>query len=293
MRAWWALRSGVFVLWMAATVIPWGTVSLLLSIFWRGEKLYWPTMRWLRVAIWGARVICGVQYRVHGMDRLPTQADKRSAVVLASKHQSTWETFAYPGLMPRPLAYVFKRELLYVPFFGWSMARLDMIHIDRRKRTEAWNKVAAQGKRMAAQDIWVIMFPEGTRAPRGGQGVYKSGAARLAIATGVPVVPIATTSAKCWPRKSFLLRPGVIDVSIGPPIDSTGRQPEELMREVERWIEAEMRRLDPAAYVPVQATAGASTGAGTKASRSTSVSENASESANESGNESVHPGTGA
>ncbi len=248
MRAVWALRSLLFVLWMAATVIPWGTLMLLLSMFWRGEKLYWPTMRWLRMAVWGARVICGVQYRVHGIDRLPSASDKRSAVVLASKHQSTWETFAYPTLMSHPLAYVFKRELLYVPFFGWAMGRLDMIHIDRSKRAEAWNKVAAQGKRLAAEGIWVIMFPEGTRTPRGSQGVYKSGASRLAIATGVPIVPIAATSAKCWPRKSFLLRPGVIDVSIGPQIASAGREADELMREVEAWIEAEMRRLDPQAY---------------------------------------------
>ena len=151
--------------------------------------------------------------------------------------------------MPHPLAYVFKRELLYVPFFGWAMGRLDMIHIDRSKRAEAWNKVAAQGKRMADEGIWVIMFPEGTRTARGGQGVYKSGASRLAIASAVPIVPIAASSAKCWPRKSFLLRPGTIDVSIGRPISSAGREPEELMREVEAWIEAEMRRLDPEAYV--------------------------------------------
>jgi 1-acyl-sn-glycerol-3-phosphate acyltransferase len=138
--------------------------------------------------------------------------------------------------------------LLYVPFFGWAMGRLDMIHIDRSKRTEAWNKVAEQGKRLAAEGIWVIMFPEGTRSERGRQGAYKTGASRLAIATGVPIVPIAATSARCWPRKSFLLRPGVVDVSIGRPIDSTGREPEELMGEVEAWIEAEMRRLDPEAY---------------------------------------------
>jgi 1-acyl-sn-glycerol-3-phosphate acyltransferase len=255
MRAIWALRSFVFILWMAVTVVPWATLMLLLSIFWRGEKLYWPTMRWLRMAVWGARVICGVKYRVHGIERLPTRSDRLSAVVLAAKHQSTWETFAYPALMPHPLAYVFKRELLYVPFFGWAMGRLDMIHIDRSKRAEAWNKVAAQGKRLAAEGIWVIMFPEGTRTPRGEQGIYKSGASRLAIATGVPIVPVAASSAKCWPRKSFLLRPGVIDVSIGQPIPSTGREAEELMREVETWIEAEMRRLDPQAYTAQAETA--------------------------------------
>ena len=248
MKLLWALRSLLFVLWMAATVVPWGMLMLLLSMFVRGERLYWPTMQWLRMAIWGARVICGIRARVQGLEHLPTAAEHRRAVVLASKHQSTWETFFYPTLMPHPLAYVFKRELLYVPFFGWAMGRLDMIHIDRSKRAEAWNKVAEQGKRLAAEGIWVIMFPEGTRSERGSQGVYKTGASRLAIATGVPIVPIAATSARCWPRKSFLLRPGVVDVSIGRPIDSTGREPEELMREVEAWIEAEMRRLDPEAY---------------------------------------------
>jgi 1-acyl-sn-glycerol-3-phosphate acyltransferase len=248
MRVLWALRSLLFVLWLTATVVPWGLAMLVLSLFVRGPRLYWPTMVWLRLAVWGARVICGVQHRVQGMQQLPTAADGRAAVLLAVKHQSTWETFALPTLMPHPLAYVFKRELLYIPFFGWAMGRLDMIHIDRSKRTEAWNKVAAQGKRLFAQGIWVIMFPEGTRIERGQKGSYKSGASRLAITCGVPIVPIAATSARCWPRKSFLLRPGVIDVSIGRPIPTAGRQPDELMREVEDWIEAEMRRLDPEAY---------------------------------------------
>ena len=248
MRALWALRSLMFVLYLVATVVPWALLMLLLSMFVRGKALYWPTMRWLRMAVWGARVICGVRYRVHGLQHLPSAEQENAAVVLAAKHQSTWETFAFPALMSHPLAYVFKRELLYVPFFGWAMGRLDMIHIDRSKRSEAWNKVAEQGRRMAAEGIWVIMFPEGTRIARGKQGVYKSGASRLAIASGVPIVPIAASSAKCWPRKSFLLRPGMIDVSIGPPIASQGREPEELMREVETWIETEMRRLDPEAY---------------------------------------------
>ncbi|MEP6875591.1 MAG: lysophospholipid acyltransferase family protein, partial [Burkholderiales bacterium] len=122
------------------------------------------------------------------------------------------------------------------------------IHIDRSKRAEAWNLVAAQGREFMNKGHWVIMFPEGTRAARGGRGTYKAGGTRLAIDTGRPVLPIAVTSARCWPRKSFVLRPGVIDVSIGQPIASEGRQPDELMREVEAWIEAEMRRLDPEAY---------------------------------------------
>jgi 1-acyl-sn-glycerol-3-phosphate acyltransferase len=128
------------------------------------------------------------------------------------------------------------------------MARMDMIHIDRSQRAQAFNKVVVQGKRLMAKGTWVIMFPEGTRIPRGQKGTYKSGGTRLAIETGAPVIPIAVTSAKCWPRKAFIKTPGIVDISIGKPIPSAGRQPDELMREVESWIESEMRRLDPEAY---------------------------------------------
>ena len=242
-----AVRSGLFIAWMAVTVVPYALAVLLSSIFIRGDTLYWICVAWLRVVVWGARVICGVQHRVHGMHHLPS-ADPLAPVILAPKHQSTWETFAFPTLMSHPLAYVFKRELLYIPFFGWAIGRLDMIHIDRSKRNEAWAKVAAQGKALLARGHWVIMFPEGTRTPRGAKGTYKSGATRLAVATGAPVVPIAVSSARCWPRKSLLVRPGVIDISIVTPIPSAGREPEEMMREVEAWIEAEMRRLDADAY---------------------------------------------
>lgn len=247
-RLGWALRSTLFFLWMAVTVVPWALAVLLMSIFIRGATLYWACAGWLKVAIWGARVICGVKYRVQGMQFLPTAAEGKAAVLLAPKHQSTWETFAFPAIMPHPLCYVFKRELLWIPFFGWAMARLDMIHIDRSRQSEAWAKVAEQGRKHMAQGNWVIMFPEGTRIPRGEAGTYKTGASRLAITTGTPIVPVAVTSARCWPRKSFLLRPGTIDVSIGRPIPVAGRRADELMREVEAWIEAEMRRLDPDAY---------------------------------------------
>jgi 1-acyl-sn-glycerol-3-phosphate acyltransferase len=247
-RAWAALRSLVYLVWLLVTVVPYAIAVVLASILVRGAPLYWMCVAWLRLTIVGARVICGVRHRVVGMEHLPSAADGRAAVLLAPKHQSTWETFAFPTLMSHPLCYVFKRELLLIPFFGWAIGRLDMIHIDRSKRAQAWARVAEQGQRLMAEGHWVIMFPEGTRTPRGRQGAYKSGASRLAVATGTPIVPIAVTSARCWPRKSFLLRPGVIDISIGKPIPSIGREPEELMREVEQWIESEMRRLDPEAY---------------------------------------------
>lgn len=245
-----ALRSALFFLWMLLTIVPWALVVVALAPLVSSQRLYRVCVGWLATAVWGAQVFCGVRYRVHGLDNVPSAADGTAAVVLAPKHQSAWETFAFPAIMPHPLAYVFKRELLWIPFFGWAIGRLDMIHINRGKGSEAWRKVSEQGQRLMKQGSWVIMFPEGTRTPRGAQGEYKSGASRLAIAAGVPVVPIAVTSARCWPRKSFLLRPGVIDVSIGPAIPSQGRRPDELMREVERWIETEMRRLDPDAYLP-------------------------------------------
>ncbi len=244
-----AVRSALFVLWMVVTVVPWAILCLIASVFVRGEPLYWFTMRWLRMAIWGAKVICGVKYRIVGLDKLQA-ADRSGRIILLPKHQSTWETFAFPTLMPHPLCYVFKRELLYVPFFGWAMARLDMIHIDRSKRAEAWNRVAEQGRAHMANGNWVIMFPEGTRIPRGQRGTYKNGGTRLAVATGASVLPIAVNSARCWPRKSFVLRPGVIDISIGPTLSPEGRDADGLMREVEEWIETEMRRLDPEAYTP-------------------------------------------
>lgn len=123
-----------------------------------------------------------------------------------------------------------------------------MIHIDRNQRARAFVKVLQQGRALLARGTWVIMFPEGTRIDRGRKGDYKSGGTRLAIEAGVPVVPVAVTSAKVWPRKAFVKRPGTVDVSIGRPISSTGRKPDELMAEVEAWIEGEMRRLDPDAY---------------------------------------------
>lgn len=241
------IRAVLHMLWMAITVIPWALFVVVVSYFVSSTRLYWICAAWLRLSVNAGTVILGIQNRIHGMENLP-QGAKDPAVLLV-KHQSTWETFVMPAIMPHPLAYVFKKELLYVPFFGWSIGSLDMIHIDRSQRAKAFAKVVEQGQALLDRGVWVIMFPEGTRIPRGERGSYKTGGTRLAIATGAPVIPIAVTSAKCWPRKAFIKTPGVVDVSIGKPIPSVGRDAEELMREVETWIEAEMHRLDPEAYV--------------------------------------------
>lgn len=240
------------MVWMLVTVVPWAIAMLIASLWLRGVPMYRMAVGWLNLAMGGLRVLCGVQWRVTGMENLPVGTT--APAILLVKHQSTLETFLMPTLMPHPLAYVFKRELLYVPFFGWAMARLDMVHIDRSQRTQAFNKVVEQGKRLLAQGIWVIMFPEGTRIPRGQAGTYKTGGTRLAIATGAPVIPVAISSAKVWPRKAFIKRPGVVDVVIGKPIPSQGREPDELMREVQDWIEGQMRRIDAEAYRETGAT---------------------------------------
>jgi 1-acyl-sn-glycerol-3-phosphate acyltransferase len=242
------LRSTLHMAFMFVTVIPYTLLILLARVFGaKGNVRYGFAQKWLTLSIDAARVLMGIRYEVQGQENLPV--GETSPAILLVKHQSTYETFLMPAIMPHPLAYVFKKELLYVPFFGWSIGSLDMIHIDRSQRAKAFAKVVEQGQALLDRGVWVIMFPEGTRIPRGERGSYKTGGTRLAIATGAPVIPIAVTSAKCWPRKAFIKTPGVVDVSIGKPIPSVGRDAEELMREVEAWIEAEMHRLDPEAYV--------------------------------------------
>jgi 1-acyl-sn-glycerol-3-phosphate acyltransferase len=150
--------------------------------------------------------------------------------------------------MPRELCFVFKRELLWIPFFGWGIGLLRMIHIDRRQGRDAFESVVTQGRAKLAEGRWIILFPEGTRTRVGSQGKYKSGGARLAIRTGAPIVPIAVNAGECWPKGRLAKTPGLVTVSIGPPIPVEGRDADAVNAEFERWIEAEMRRLSPHAY---------------------------------------------
>ena len=240
------LRSVLHLLFMTVTVIPWALAVMAAAPFMNSTRVYWMCAGWLKLAVRSGEIILGIRNQVIGFENLPTET--KAPAILLVKHQSLWETFCLAALMPHPLAFVFKKELLRVPFFGWAMARMDMIHIDRADGARAFAKVVQQGQRLLDQGTWVIMFPEGTRIARGQKGTYKSGGTRLAIRTGAPVIPIAVTSAKCWPRKAFVKKPGVVEFSIGQPIPSAGREPDELMHEVETWIEAEMRRLDPDAY---------------------------------------------
>lgn len=241
------VRSLLHTLWMAITVVPYTACILIAKLFGASLERRWAIGRaWLHLSIRALGWFCGVRYRIQGLENLPS--DPRAGAVLLAKHQSTFETFLLPSVLPRRIAYVFKKELLSIPFFGWSIGSLGMIHIDRKQGSRAFHKVVEQGRNLLKQGVWVAMFPEGTRVGRGQVGDYKSGATRLAIMCGVPVVPIAITSARCWPRNGFLRYPGMIDICIGAPIDTKGRKHDELMQEVKEWIEGEMRRLDPEAY---------------------------------------------
>ncbi|HVL58351.1 MAG TPA: lysophospholipid acyltransferase family protein [Burkholderiaceae bacterium] len=237
-----ALRSLLFLLFMTVTVIPYA----LLCLLWAPLPLhrrYALTVGWPRLVMAALRSLCGLRWQVLGHEHLPD-----GPAIILSKHQSTWETFFYPTYMPREVCYVFKRELLYLPFFGWGLALLDMIHIDRRRGRDAFESMVAQGVQKLAQGRWIIIFPEGTRTPVGSQGRYKTGGARLAVRTNTPVVPIAVNSGEFWPKKKFIKRPGTITVSIGKPILPAGKTAEQLNDEVEHWIEREMRRISPHAY---------------------------------------------
>lgn len=237
-----ALRSLVFLVIMVVVTIPWACICFIVSpLPYRGR--YYVTSRWNVFIIWLAKVVCGIRYRVIGEENLPD-----APVILLSKHQSAWETIFLLAKMPRPLVFVLKRELLYVPFFGWALGLLRMIPIDRSKGRDAFAQVVVRGRKRLADGLWIIMFPEGTRIQVGQAGKYKGGGARLAVETKTVVVPIALNSGECWGKNSFVKKPGLVTVSVGKPISPEGLNPAELMQKVEDWIESEMRVISPDVY---------------------------------------------
>jgi 1-acyl-sn-glycerol-3-phosphate acyltransferase len=237
MMAW--LRASLYYLFLTITVIPYAFLCLLcapLPLHWR----YRITMGWPRLATWGARVFCGVRWQIEGKENLIDGP----AVVLA-KHQSAWETLFLPSHLPREVCFVYKRELHRIPFFGWGLALLRMIPIDRAKGKEAFEQVVQIGQKRLDEGRWPILFPEGTRIAPGKMGRFKMGGALLAIRTNSPIIPIAHNAGECWPRHAFTKKPGLITVRIGPPISPEGLTPEALNDKVSAWIEAEMKSLNP------------------------------------------------
>jgi len=201
---------------------------------------------WCRLIQKALSFFCRIDIKIKGFENIPQDPNK--SLIILGKHQSAWETFIYPAFFPRQLCFVFKRELLFVPFFGWALASLKMIHINRGDRERARAAVNEQGKVVLSEGKWIAIYPEGTRTPRGSFKPYRKGGVRLAIGTQTDILPVAQNSGAIWPRNTFLKRPGVITLSIGPVISVAGKSEEQLQLEVEAWIEGEMRRLDAPAY---------------------------------------------
>jgi 1-acyl-sn-glycerol-3-phosphate acyltransferase len=235
-----AIRSLVFLLFQIV-VTPF-YAAVMLSSFWTPRIwTYRMAASWCGVNLWAAKWICGIRWRVNGLTNIPT--DTRAAPhIVMSKHSSTWETLSLTQYFP-PLAYVAKKELLKIPFFGWGFALASPITIDRKAGTDSMEQIATQGRERFAQGFWIVVYPEGTRIRAGRRAKYKTGGARLAVAMNVPIIPVAHNAGYVWPKGLFGKRPGTITMTIGRAISPTGKEPAALTQEVETWIEGEVARL--------------------------------------------------
>ena len=192
---------------------------------------------WSKLVTITARLIVGIRYEVDGLGNLP-----KTPCVIMSKHQSAWETVAFQVLLP-PQVWVLKKSLLWIPFFGWGLAMMNPIAIDRRNGPRALKKILEQGKSRVRDGWYIVIFPEGTRVAPDETGDYQIGGAWLARKLNVPIVPIAHNAGKVWPKNAFLKKPGMISVVVGPPIPTTSKDPNQLKDEVKDWIEATTKSL--------------------------------------------------
>lgn len=197
---------------------------------------------WPRIMAWVIKHVLGIPYRLIGTENIPA-----GPAIIVSKHMSAWETIMLQDIFP-PMVFVMKREIHKVPFFGWGIAQMPMIAIDRTAGKDALAQVEEQGRDRLAHGFWVTIFPEGTRVAPGSKKRYKAGGSWLAAQTGTSVVPVAHNAGEFWPRNAFFKRPGDVVVSIGPVIDTRGLSAEEINRKAETWVEGEMRRLFPHHY---------------------------------------------
>jgi 1-acyl-sn-glycerol-3-phosphate acyltransferase len=231
-----ALRSLTFLLFQIV-VTPFYAFAMLLFAWLPRVPRYNMAKSWCRVNLWGVRWICGIRWRVIGAENIPVTPH-----VVMSKHSSTWETLALNLYFP-PLAFVAKKELLSIPFFGWGFALASPITIDRKAGKDAMDQMAEQGRERFRQGFWIVVYPEGTRIPVGTRVRYKTGGARLAVALPAPILPVAHNAGHLWPKGLFGKRPGTITLSVGPSISPAGKDMARLTRDVEDWIESEVERL--------------------------------------------------
>lgn len=231
-----AIRSLIFLLLQLILTPVFSTLAIFTFPF-APLTRYRLISSYARTMIWLLRVVCGIRHEVRGIENLP----KEPCIVLC-KHQSAWETLALQVVFP-PQVWVLKRELLWLPFFGWGLAMTSPIAIDRSDGKGAMKQLLKQGRDRLAKGFCVVIFPEGTRVPYGQRGKYKIGGALLASSTGTPVVPVAHNAGRLWGRNAFSKHPGVVTMSIGRPIATQGRKADEINAEVEAWIENEIQEL--------------------------------------------------
>ena len=228
--------SLAFALFEAAVTPPWAVVALLTFPL-PPLARYRVVSAWSRTIVWGARVFCGIDYVVRGAENIPAEP----CIVLA-KHESAWETLALQAIFP-PQVWVVKRELLWIPFFGWGLAMLSPIAIDRKAGARALTQMLEQGRDRLARGFSIVIFPEGTRIAPGTRGEYHPGGAWLAAKTGAAIVPVAHNAGTFWPRHAFVKKPGTITVSIGAPVRPHEVKPAALMQNIAQWIESETARI--------------------------------------------------
>lgn len=225
------VRSLLFATGQALLSVPF-SVAALLALVLPYRMRYALVSRWTHWNLWWLEKICGLNHIVIGTENIPARP-----TIIFCKHESAWETLALQ-IYFSPQVWVIKRELLWIPFFGWGLATLRPIAIDRKSRRAALDQILTQGRDRLNDGCWVVIFPEGTRVAPGERRRYRPGGAALTEKTGYPVLPVAHNAGDYWPRNSFVKRPGTIELVIGPPIESAGRSAAEINRLAEAWIEA-------------------------------------------------------
>jgi 1-acyl-sn-glycerol-3-phosphate acyltransferase len=238
------VRSLLFLLALAATVVGYGTVILGAARFASAQRLHRIARHWSHTVLALLRAICGLSYRLRGQDNL-----LGGPYVLVCKHQSAWETIALPGILPLEQSWVLKRELMRIPFYGWALKALNPIAINRATARTAMKQLLTEGAKSLAEGRSVLIFPEGTRVPVGERRAFSIGGAMLAEKNHVPLVPIAHNSGVFWARRGMMRDAGCVDIVIGNPIATDALSAKEANRLAEDWINAQVDAL-PAAVGP-------------------------------------------
>lgn len=226
------LFIGIFV---TATMVGVLLILGMLTTF----KIRWKIgYVWCAIISWMTKVFCGLTFEVEGMENF----DPKQPAIILSNHQSAWETLALRYILP-PHSVVIKRELLYLPIWGWSLLTLKSIVINRKNQRASLRSLLEQGSRYLNEGLWVLIFPEGTRAPAREVLKFNVGGAMLAHKTGFSVIPVAHNAGDFWPRYSFFKYPGVIKLKIGPVIESKGRKVAEINADAEQWITQALKNM--------------------------------------------------